>query len=103
MATTVRYPGAELIEPGIAALGDGRVTDEALLVRLVRGRLDRAGFPTVPPDPELEARAADDLYARLADRYGDGAHSRYNALVRRVIAFCQAVENDQTRRHQSSG
>jgi hypothetical protein len=31
------------------------------------------------------------LYRLLADRHGDAAHARYNALVRRLVSFERAA------------
>jgi hypothetical protein len=36
-------------------------------------------------DPELR------LYNLLAERYGDAAHSKYNALLRRLVSFERAA------------
>ena len=38
------------------------------------------------PDPEHR------LYARLAQEDADSAHSRYNALLRRLVSFESALE-----------
>ena len=85
------YPGAELIEPGLRDYARGVVSDNALLVSIVRPRLLRHGIA-------LEERAVglqspnETLYLRLARRHGDGAHSEYNALVRRATKFCAALD-----------
>jgi hypothetical protein len=80
-------PGADLVERGLADLAAGVVSDEALLVSIAAPRLVALGHTVPPtlPDPELR------LYARLAERHGDAAHGRYNALVRRVVAYQRAV------------
>ena len=31
------------------------------------------------------------LYQRLAAEYGNGAHSRYNALIRQLVSFQRAA------------
>lgn len=33
------------------------------------------------------------LYAFLYREYGDGAHSQYNALIRRLVSFERSVES----------
>lgn len=82
-------PGAELILPGLADLRAGRETEEAILVEIAAPRLRRLGID-VPhrDDDEPELR----LYARLARERALGAHSRYNALIRRIVSFSRALE-----------
>lgn len=82
-------PGAELILQGIADLAAGRESIEALLVAVGAPRLRRCGLH-VPegPIPSPEHR----LYAALARSNPDSAHSRYNALLRRLVSFERAIE-----------
>jgi hypothetical protein len=80
-------PGAELIDVGIADLDAGRVSVEALLVSIGAPRLRALGL-TLPP---TVAHAEERLYAVLAEAWGDGAHSRYNALIRRLVSFQRAA------------
>jgi hypothetical protein len=84
-----RFPGGELIVEGIADLGAGRVTIAALLVTIGADRMRRAGLE-IPhhevEDPEIR------LYQMLAASDSDSAHSRYNALIRRLVSFERAVE-----------
>ena len=81
-------PGGDLVEAGLADLAAGRESDEALLVAAFTPRLRRLGVE-VPPhevcDPEHR------LYERLARESHDTAHSRYNALVRRLVSFARAL------------
>lgn len=82
-------PGGDLIEAGLADLRAGRETESALLVLIGASRLREAGVDVPPscfPDPESR------LYARLAEHDPDGAHSRYNALIRRLVSFERALE-----------
>ncbi len=81
-------PGAELVESGLQDLGAGRVSVESLLVSIGAERLRRAGLevPAELPDPEHK------LYLLLSEKHGDAAHSRYNALVRRLVSFERAIE-----------
>lgn len=82
-------PGGELVDKGLADLASKRETREALLVSIGALRLRAAGVP-VPastlPDPERR------LYELLALEDEDSAHSRYNALVRRLVSFEDAAE-----------
>ena len=65
---------------------------EALLVAIGARRLRRAGVrvpevPGLPDQPELA------LYEAVARQHPAGdAHSRYNALVRRLVSFERAAE-----------
>ena len=84
-----RLPGADLIEAGMADLARGIESTEALLVLIGAARLRRAGL-AVPPDMVTEPEHR--LYARLSAEDSDSAHSRYNALVRRLVRFERALE-----------
>ena len=81
-------PGADLIRDGLRDLETGVESVPALLVLVGAPRLRRLGFdvPDTPYFPE------DRLYERLAEQHGDGAHSQYNALIRRLVSFERAAE-----------
>jgi hypothetical protein len=84
-------PGADLVAKGIADLARGERSAEAWLVSIGATRLRfRAGIdvPTALLHPE------DGLYDLLARTDPDTAHSRYNALVRRLVSFERAAECD---------
>lgn len=82
-------PGQEMIDRGIRDLENGEETIESLLVSIGAPRLRGAGI-NVPKNtfesPEHR------LYALLAHADGDGAHSRYNSLIRRLVSFERAAE-----------
>jgi hypothetical protein len=80
-------PGAELVEKGVHDLELGLETVEALIVSIGAPRLRRLGLAVPEPLTEPEHR----LYRILADVHGDAAHSRYNALVRRLVSFERAA------------
>lgn len=86
-------PGAELISDGLAALHAGEESESALLVALAAPRLRGLGVD-VPAG--AEDGAAHRLYARLSERHED-PHSRYNALIRRVVSYAHAVESASSR------
>ena len=65
----------------------GFETCEALLVSIGHPRLRRLGLDLPPPLVEPEQR----LYRLLAAQDPDRAHSRYNALVRRLVSFERAL------------
>jgi hypothetical protein len=82
-------PGAELIEAGLDDLRQGRETVAALLVAIGAPRLRSIGLDlpaNLPDDPEHR------LYHLLAQDNSDSAHSRYNALVRRLVSYERAAE-----------
>lgn len=82
-------PGANLIEAGVRDLWGGRETIAALLVASGAPRLRRTGIELpehLPVNPEHR------LYALLAAVDSDSAHSRYNALIRRLVSFERAAE-----------
>ncbi|MCC6741537.1 MAG: hypothetical protein IT452_21040 [Planctomycetia bacterium] len=81
-------PGAELIKKGIHDLREGRLTLESLLVSIGARRIRESGVDV----PEGLSTPEERLYALIAEEEGDGAHSQYNAWVRRLISFEQALE-----------
>jgi hypothetical protein len=82
-------PGGDLIEKGLRDLASGNETEEALLVSIGASRLKAAGVPV--PDRMLE-NPERRLYELLAREDSDSAHSRYNALLRRLVSFEDALE-----------
>jgi len=82
-------PGSDLIEVGLNDLQEQRETIAALVVAIGAPRLRRLGI-VVPnilqSDPEHR------LYDILAQDDPDSAHSRYNALIRRLVSFERAAE-----------
>lgn len=86
--STERLPGAELVATGIADLERGVESVESLLVSIGAPRLSRLGFDIRSPFPLPEHR----LYELLARDDADAAHSRYNALIRRLVSFERAAE-----------
>jgi len=83
------FPGGDLIREGLHDLEAGRESAAALLVAVGAPRLRRAGLqiPSLPFD-----NAEHRLYALLARTHADSAHSRYNALIRRLVSFERACE-----------
>jgi hypothetical protein len=84
---TRTLPGHDLIDAGLRDLREGRESIEALLVSAGAPRLASLGFIVPTPLPNAEHR----LYLRLHAAHGDAAHSRYNALVRRLVSFERAA------------
>jgi hypothetical protein len=83
-------PGEQLVRQGLADFQSGRCTIPACLVQIARPRLSRAGLmPASVPgrfaEPELQ------LYDLLKLERGD-AYSRYNALLRELVSFENALD-----------
>jgi len=85
--TPLPLPGEELVEKGLRDLEGSIETVEALLVSLAAPRLRALGVRVSAPLADPEER----LYRRLTMEHGDGAHARYNALVRRLVSYERAV------------
>ena len=83
------FPGGDLIERGLEDLQAGRLTTSALLVLVGATRLRRLGLDV--PEAGVE-RPEHALYLALEQDQPDGAHSRYNALIRRLVSFERAAE-----------
>jgi hypothetical protein len=81
-------PGADLVRTGLVDLERGVESVEALLVSIGAPRLERLGFPVRLPIAAPEHA----LFERLRLEDADSAHSRYNALVRRLVSFERAAE-----------
>jgi hypothetical protein len=81
--TGFMVPGEDLVEAGLRDLARGVESAEAFPVSIAAPRLTALGLdvPSRLPDPELG------LYRVLAAQYGDAAHARYNALVRRMVSY----------------
>ena len=81
-------PGHELVLKGLDDLSHRDQSIEALLVSIGAPRLRQAGIEVPEPLASPEHR----LYERLAAEDADSAHSRYNALVRRLGSFERAAD-----------
>lgn len=84
-------PANDLITEGISDLQDRRETIAALLVLVGAPKLRSLGLdiPDTPdsfgPTPEHR------LYDLLAKENPDSAHSKYNALIRKLVSFERAI------------
>jgi len=83
-------PGEMLVRRGLSDFQAGLCTIPSCLVRIARPRLSRAGLmpqsvPGQSGEPELQ------LYDLLKRERGD-AYSRYNALVRELVSFENALD-----------
>jgi hypothetical protein len=84
----VSLPGHELVSAGLVDLAAGRESEASLVVTMAAPRLRALGFD-VPPS--VVAQPGHRLYELLSEQ-GGGAHSRYNALVGRMVSFARAAE-----------
>ena len=80
-------PGHDLIKIGLDDLAAGTESAASLLVSIGAPRLQRLGLIVPNPFPAGEHR----LYAWLSRTDPDSAHSRYNALIRRLVSFERAL------------
>ena len=81
-------PGNDLIETGVEDLRQQRQTIAALLVAIGAPKLRSLGLEipeSLPSNPEHR------LYDLLSDSEPDSAHSKYNALIRRLVSFERAM------------
>ena len=84
-------PGEKLVRQGLADLQADLCTIPACLVRIARPRLSRAGLmPRGVPGPFSEDEL--ELYRLLKLEPGD-AYSRYNALIRELVSFENALDH----------
>jgi hypothetical protein len=84
---TLSLPGEELVEVGLRDLANGVESIEALLVASAAPRLRSLGVAV----PESLERPELRLYALLERTHGDGAHSKYNGLMRRMVSYQRAL------------
>lgn len=80
-------PGGDLVAEGLQDLARGRESLAAALVSVGAPRLRTLGFGPVRTIEDAEHR----LYEMLARENPDSAHSRYNALIRRLVSFERAA------------
>lgn len=86
--TLEERPGGDLVVKGMADLEGERETIESLLVAVGAPRLRKLGFS---PHEPLPAGPEHRLYELLAATDPDSAHTRYNALLRRLVSFERAA------------
>ncbi len=82
-------PGADLVLQGLEDLEHRRASVAAHLVAVGAPRLRRCGIAV----PDGESLAPEHrLYELLAQENPASAHSRYNALIRRLVRFEHACD-----------
>ncbi|MGA2656302.1 MAG: hypothetical protein ABSH34_02175 [Verrucomicrobiota bacterium] len=83
-------PGEELVRQGLVDMQADRCTIPACLVAIGLPRMRRAGLVRQEPSA-LPAEAELQLYRMLRQAGGD-AFSHYNALLRQLVSFEQALD-----------
>ena len=81
-------PGGDLVTTGLRDLECGVESEASLLVSIGEPRLRRLGMQVTNLLADPEHR----LYERLAAVDPHSAHTRYNALIRRLVSFERAAE-----------
>ena len=84
-------PGGELVAQGLEDLRAGTASAAALLVRIGASRLRRLGIAIPAESPAATESAEHRLFGLLARADPRRAHSRYNALLRRLASFTHAA------------
>lgn len=86
---SMALPGGELVDAGIRDLAARRKSAPALLISIAYAKLARCRVP-LPRGPFPNADV--DLYRLIEREAGDAlAHARYNALIRRICSFTDAI------------
>lgn len=91
-----QLPGGDLLQIGLRDLSAGTISAPALLVAIGAPRLRRLGF-ALPPAEQMPSHPEHRLYRLLSKQLGRGAHSSYNALIRRLVSFERALEFQRAR------
>ncbi len=86
-------PGADLVIRGLKELVEAQPTECALLVLVAAPRLKRLGIEVTARE-DIPRPYEHQLYSHLEKKHGNGAHSRYNSLIRRVVSFAHALERE---------
>lgn len=82
-------PGYELIQQGLEDLRLNKESYHYALLYSAETRLSKLGIELKgnrPTNPSML------MFSLLKTEFGDGAHSKYNALNRRLLSFCKARE-----------
>jgi hypothetical protein len=88
-----KVPGWEIVSKGLSDISEGKCNSvEALLVLMYSPRLKYNGI-LIPEhtNPQSNVSYNMKLY-RLLEKQEEDAHSKYNALQRRIVSFCSTLE-----------
>ncbi len=85
-------PGWELVSRGLEDQAAGRVTIESLLLASAGARVESLGLPVSDATDSVDWQ----LYQLIEEEIGEArAHSRYNALRRRLLSFLRSADAAQ--------
>lgn len=84
-------PGEDLVAKGIDDLSSNNFSIEALLVMVGSPRLNRLGH-AIPLVKHLPSSPEHALYQKLESENPKNGHSRYNALIRRLVSYERILE-----------
>jgi hypothetical protein len=84
-------PASDLIESGLRDLRERRETIASLLVSIGAPKLRNLGFDIPHTDASFGPHPEHRLYDLLAIDNPDTAHSKYNALIRKLVSFERAI------------
>ena len=85
---TSSLPAEDLVRSGIDDLRNHRMTTAALLVAIGSPKLKQLGIEVPEHDSSCPEHR---LYDLLTKDWADSAHSRYNALIRKLVSYERAV------------
>ncbi|MCP9491120.1 MAG: hypothetical protein MSC31_14780 [Solirubrobacteraceae bacterium MAG38_C4-C5] len=90
LSASAQLPGADIVAQGVDDLGRGVESIAGLVVATAAPRLMDVGVSV----PEIALPLPSHrLYELLSSEDPASAHSRYNALLRRVVSFARAAEH----------
>jgi len=89
-STLKQFPGAELVLPGLREAAAGQLTIGSCLVSIAQPLMQRSGLAASYGVRDFIREPERALY-RLLQKEGGNAYGRYNALLRRLISFEQAL------------
>lgn len=79
-------PGSEIVVKGMSDLGRNLVTIESLALLICRPEMLRIGIYF--PDMSSISRPRElELYTLIENESGRDSHTRYNAILRRLVSF----------------
>jgi hypothetical protein len=88
-------PGSELLNKGFSDLENNFISEESLLVLIASKNLKDLGFIFDKNLPVFEKSYEHLLYEQLYEKYEDGAHSKYNSLIRRLVSAEQILRRQK--------
>jgi hypothetical protein len=88
-------PGEDRVRQGLLDIASGRLTVPACLVAIASDRLEKAGLVKRTSVAAISTPESQ-LYRLLREEGGD-AYSKYNALLRELVSFEQALDHRRRR------